>query len=97
MFSLSLVSHCLGAHRDLPSFPTRRSSDLVVVARIAGNVHPTRFPAGGAHHTDAAGRVRLAGLRVLHRRGKGVERVGQDRKSTRLNSVTDVSRMPSSA
>src|SRR5436189_5628076 len=31
--------HCAGDHPDLPSFPTRRSSDLVSTAELAALVH----------------------------------------------------------
>src|SRR5436305_10172533 len=65
-------------HRDLHSFPTRRSSDLTA--------HPARMPAyrgaagisvGGAHRAHPR-RVHAARMRSM--------RPAQDRKSTRLNS-----------
>src|SRR5262245_64034643 len=70
------------AHLDLPSFPTRRSSDL------PGD----RLPAGDAQPAVDPGLVRPAG--VFQRRldpapgGRpaGCGREGADRKSTRLNS-----------
>src|SRR5690625_7763706 len=74
-----------GAHRDLHSFPTRRSSDLVVLLGALG------------HHHGERGRGDDVGIAELTRRGGvGVRRVGGagggghlgdlDRKSTRLNS-----------
>src|SRR5699024_12307613 len=38
--SFSSLSHCYAPHRDLPSFPTRRSSDLCCWAPIS----PATFP-----------------------------------------------------
>src|SRR3712207_8302649 len=65
-----------GAHRDLPSFPTRRSPDLRervldLVRQAAGQRAQLREPLGLAR----------AALQPLH---PAVE--GEDRKSTRLNS-----------
>src|SRR4030095_5489216 len=62
----------LQSHRDLPSFPTRRSSDL--------------WHARPEHRTRAPGtrRARRGGPRV--RPGPGNRGPGLDRKSTRLNS-----------
>src|SRR5262245_64636231 len=61
---------CSGAHRDLHSFPTRRSSDLPTQER-ADMVAISAF---GGERVVAAVREEL---RILER---------QDRKSTRLNS-----------
>src|SRR5688500_20250273 len=55
--------------RDLPSFPTRRSSDLA--GRIVGDRRDVPFGDGPA---DDLGKACLG------------HRLGQDRKSTRLNS-----------
>src|SRR5207249_11299722 len=66
-----------GHHRDLDSFPTRRSSDLVARGVRSG---ARDVQAGGQPHRSAPGRVA---------QGHGWARVclrGQDRKSTRLNS-----------
>src|SRR5699024_12505980 len=76
---------------DLPSVPTRRSSDLVLrlVAELGLTVDgPAQEPAGILHGHDAAGN---------HAAGKGVTLadildigndllIQRDRKSTRLNS-----------
>src|SRR5436853_1149080 len=71
--SMSFFFTCDGAHRDLHSFPTRRSSDLVVEGHGQGHRHrPGHRLVGGA------------GVGVPRRRVE-VQR-GQDRKSTRLNS-----------
>src|SRR5207248_10992993 len=63
----------IAPHRDLHSFPTRRSSDLGPAPR-RGAVRAAR--------RRGAGR----GLRRLLRREAARRRVEQDRKSTRLNS-----------
>src|SRR5690606_41514635 len=70
---LAALSHWHGAHRDLPSFPTRRSSDLL--ACLAHQV--TGVVAGDRGHGDRALDVGDGG---------GGEERGLDRKSTRLNS-----------
>src|SRR5207249_12280473 len=87
----SSLLHCSGSHRPLPSFPTRRSSDLALVLQH----RPYRSQESGVLHPDARS----------HRKG-GVESVApweepfvhaprgllpfrlrrEDRKSTRLNS-----------
>ena len=48
----------------------------VSVAWITGNREPLRRPTARADHADARRRVGCARLRVLHRYGKGVERIG---------------------
>src|SRR5205085_12484281 len=68
---------CSGHHRDLHSFPTRRSSDLDGAGGGGDGVHPRlvhRAPDPGG---------RLAGLRQV---AWGRDLRGVDRKSTRLNS-----------
>src|SRR5207249_11838024 len=82
--SLCLSFHCSSANRDLPSFPTRRSSDLeeagiddrcVVELRVrvsSGEGGHRRF-----HHRGIA----EPGVAIAGRKG-----ARQDRKSTRLNS-----------
>src|SRR5690606_41529171 len=67
---------CYGAHRDLHSFPTRRSSDLSPLPRLRGRgqkislrsffLFPTAYPLPAAP--------------------SGATRLNLDRKSTRLNS-----------
>src|SRR5690606_39948802 len=73
-------------HRDLPSFPTRRSSDLGAKDRGGGLL--IRGEAGigkSALLDEAAGSAAVSGLRVLTAAGSESER-NLDRKSTRLNS-----------
>src|SRR5690606_41239750 len=81
----SSVGESPGAHRHLPSFPTRRSSDLAeresaagsgAVARRAHGAERFRFlPRRGSDHG------RGSCCRAAHRHPGSV-----DRKSTRLNS-----------
>src|SRR5437762_7216442 len=67
---------CYGDHRDLHSFPTRRSSDLVVHGgEVVGGERIEQFVLGDGAGGDHAGDVALD--QPQHR---------QDRKSTRLNS-----------
>src|SRR5207253_9741093 len=69
--------HCYGDHRDLHSFPTRRSSDLAARGeQRRGADRPTLRVRPGAPRG-----VPLRGLA-----GRGIPREEQDRKSTRLNS-----------
>src|SRR5690606_41688039 len=74
-----------GAHRDLHSFPTRRSSDLVLVQRpesvpivrlsaFEGDFHREKAFVGGSTEFDIKQRFSLSA------------RSKADRKSTRLNS-----------
>src|SRR5437899_5721460 len=65
------------AHRDLHSFPTRRSSDLARGLHV-GDQGTDRLAAFGPHDRRRFGRRR--GIR-----GQRTE-LAQDRKSTRLNS-----------
>src|SRR5690606_40961764 len=49
------------AHPDLPSFPTRRSSDLLVIVLETGNEHPRlRRPGGKIDQHDLIAFVRAA-------------------------------------
>ncbi|MCG3120704.1 MAG: hypothetical protein ALAOOOJD_03532 [bacterium] len=48
----------------------------VIVARVAGDVNPARFTATRADHTDAAGGIRGADLRILHGNDERIKRVG---------------------
>src|SRR5206468_11756608 len=90
------------AHPDLPSFPTRRSSDLGVDGRAVARV--ADLHAGQDAHLVARGAQ--AGERVLEERGPRPRQerlvashplaapsrdreAGEDRKSTRLNSSHD--------
>src|SRR5699024_12694890 len=77
-FSLSFLFffYCYGDHRDLHSFPTRRSSDLGAEYR----------PVHAEHGADERGRDSRECCRSdLYRRCQP-PRLGSDRKSTRLNS-----------
>src|SRR5207247_9676338 len=83
--------HALRLPRSLPSFPTRRSSDLAfgLVVRPALDEHglprtrglhgvQNRFPRGGFGARPRVTRQRIRAIDVVRRAG--------DRKSTRLNS-----------
>src|SRR5690606_42060987 len=86
-FLLSFLLACIDSLRALPSFPTRRSSDLPAVVRRPAAYHARRGARdhGVVGHRAADHRARgdhdvppEAGTRQDHRAG--------DRKSTRLNS-----------
>src|SRR5207247_10176152 len=66
-------------HRNLPSFPTRRSSDLPLPPTAAPRA---RFGRTGCGHNGRVGR--RAPDPIARRRRS--ERTARDRKSTRLNS-----------
>src|SRR5438105_5720312 len=78
------LSHRSADHRDLHSFPTRRSSDLVVaLSRLNGAmlweanmVQNSAQPYGGTMAPLVVGDLVIA----------GVSGADEDRKSTRLNS-----------
>src|SRR5436305_7539805 len=75
LLSIVFFLYCYGSHRDLHSFPTRRSSALrPLVARGAAwaREHPCERP-------------RSAGLESLRHAAAGRAH-DEDRKSTRLNS-----------
>src|SRR5207302_10970516 len=68
-------------HRDLHSFPTRRSSDL----RVAEAIAELQRAIAGAE--DPLERARLqVHLAQAHMEPRALERILGDRKSTRLNS-----------
>src|SRR5947208_4688115 len=79
------LSYASAAHRDLPSFPTRRSSDLSAFVSVAhgfvnnGLIDLTSINGGGS---DA--RMDVSG--TLTNVAGAVIRSSVDRKSTRLNS-----------
>src|SRR5206468_10848490 len=75
-----------GPHLALPSFPTRRSSDLALRLGLQHEV------VGLLRLDDALAQSQNGGREEDRNDG-----FSQDRKSTRLNSVTIRSRMPSSA
>src|SRR5690606_40629241 len=92
-----LSSFYYHAHLHLPSFPTRRSSDLadppVLVARRLDEPIDCAFVAAGVQDLDRGAANVL--VLVLDEVEDGVDdawaadackRVGRDRKSTRLNS-----------
>src|SRR5438309_8194703 len=67
-----------GDHRPLHSFPTRRSSDLAARRRI---------PRGRSYRKRRSRiSARLVATRTLQPDRRRLPTVGQDRKSTRLNS-----------
>src|SRR5690348_18073256 len=81
--------YCSADHRDLHSFPTRRSSDLG--SRSSGypllDLFAHRLPGGERNHAlhEHAGKV--DGVRVeLAGFGEPLDLCDGDRKSTRLNS-----------
>src|SRR5690606_41937733 len=78
-------------HRDLPSFPTRRSSDLArelaVHARVrAGEHHGHAAPAQVGDHFLERLQPCLVDERHPSQAHDEHARIGADRKSTRLNS-----------
>src|SRR5262249_60908092 len=89
-------------HRALHSFPTRRSSDLAAcAARLAERLTSVLLVCSmGPTDTPEAmeGMVPLnRWLQAFARNAPWIAQRAADRKSTRLNPVTDQSRMPSSA
>src|SRR5204862_2623945 len=81
-----------GPHRPLPSFPTRRSSDLTGASLRAAPSLPDGGRAGRRGQPAAPPGPRGGGLRDralgrrVRRAGGGRPYCGGDRKSTRLNS-----------
>src|SRR5207249_11661103 len=71
-----LFLHCPPSLQDLPSFPTRRSSDLVIQAAGARRLSPQTFFDSRA----------ILSLNIGTSCRKKCRRKKQDRKSTRLNS-----------
>src|SRR5690606_41512935 len=86
--SLPCFLHLYRAHRDLHSFPTRRSSDLL---GSSGAAVPFALPVpvDGAQRSFPHGRP-LQSVRLLRGAARRILRTGParrgDRKSTRLNS-----------
>src|SRR5688572_30926895 len=72
--------YACGDHRDLHSFPTRRSSDLGLTQGIGLNIRP--FAAGRWLHSGVSGDDILTGKPGLDM----FYNLTPDRKSTRLNS-----------
>src|SRR5206468_12265014 len=92
---------CSADHRDLHSFPTRRSSDLRRVHALAAELELEARHAEerAGRCTDLRGEVgqrgevvpgpRRLGRELLTRELHAIARVAGDRKSTRLNSSHD--------
>src|SRR5690348_17805242 len=78
------LNTCYTPHLDLPSFPTRRSSDLADAA-VAGRHEAVVHVAGGAVDVPAE-QVRVELPQLLSVRAHHLEPDHRDRKSTRLNS-----------
>src|SRR5205814_8290954 len=76
----SFFFYSSGAHRDLHSFPTRRSSDLRA-PRLRGDAAPVPCRHGQLGGHDRADRPRHDAFRGRQRNASW-----RDRKSTRLNS-----------
>src|SRR5690606_41550430 len=85
----SLFFYRFGAHRDLPSFPTRRSSDLgkytwtVSFFKPSGHV---RLSGRSAYDDVLRGIAKARQVVPAGRQGDGECQRSEDRKSTRLNS-----------
>src|SRR5687768_17695607 len=75
-----LLLHCYGAHRDLHSFPTRRSSDL----RLDSLSMRRQTPVKAAVKTPVKAANKAAVRRAERRPPRRTKT--SDRKSTRLNS-----------
>src|SRR5207248_10814922 len=93
-FPSPLSFHRSAPPRHLPSFPTRRSSDLAILHPADGSVHPARWVRRLAVQAVEAGveireRSHVESLDDLEADQVVVERfdvASLDRKSTRLNS-----------
>src|SRR5206468_13069533 len=78
---------CYGAHRDLHSFPTRRSSDL---EHTGASLETVRMFCATARACDLVPLVRVPATEYHLLAGAlDVGPMGLDRKSTRLNSSHD--------
>src|SRR5207302_4661008 len=92
----AVVAHPPCPPRDLPPFPTRRSSDLASVGAGTARIHdgPTHVPAGSRRYPPAFGGVDAHARHGHHHQSwKAILQTPadtfasrQDRKSTRLNS-----------
>src|SRR5207249_11700537 len=88
---LLFFSYCSAPHRDLHSFPTRRSSDLNIrYADLSGGVRDVTQGAQVVSLASLAQTLVATGVRSDPGHSPDVVRIdlrrGQDRKSTRLNS-----------
>src|SRR5690606_41756397 len=95
---LGSLFHCYGDHRDLPSFPTRRSSDLP--AQPSGAVRRMKAPREGQIMSERFERHRqpwrsdeVAKLKVLASKGKGLKEIAKalsrSEESTRERAKID--------
>src|SRR5439155_25001793 len=81
----SLFFYSYRSPRDLPSFPTRRSSDLLRSVTLRLQLQKSHSVAAQRHRYFLAGRDTNCG-RAASRVGFCINCYGRDRKSTRLNS-----------
>src|SRR5205085_12096729 len=90
--SLHCVSFCTfffygyGDHRDLPSFPTRRSSDLASASLVAAVDAVAGLLAAGAAGSSSKRALAHASTSVTINSKETEPAAPADRKSTRLNS-----------
>src|SRR5207249_10891658 len=82
LFPHSFFFHCSAAHRDLHSFPTRRSSDLGTCSNPAKPNGATCDDGSACTRTDTCQAGTCIGTNPVVCAGDAVG----DRKSTRLNS-----------
>src|SRR5690606_41247174 len=80
-----LLMYCCACRPDLPSFPTRRSSDLVAEQR-GGDAQPLAHAQGVGPHPVAGRRGQPRLLQHLVHPAVRDAVAGGDRKSTRLSS-----------
>src|SRR5262249_60506327 len=87
---LSLFFHCYGPHRDLPSFPTRRSSDLTQLVHRGIDLNAGLPIAEGRHRgIDAFQRIGRERLEVdLRARREAVLR--SEEHTSELQSLTNL-------
>src|SRR5438874_10532118 len=78
MLAPSCSPYCSPQHQALPSFPTRRSSDL--------GLSPVRSPCRSESRCRRDRRRTRAGPRPAREAALAEDRLALDRKSTRLNS-----------
>src|SRR5206468_12466406 len=89
---LIIFIYCYGNHRDLHSFPTRRSSDLIGILNPHLSLDTVRLAFNVAQ--DPVGKFRMLAYQLQVHDDHAVASIrnlptGSDRKSTRLNSSHD--------
>src|SRR5206468_12346830 len=84
LFTTFFLFYCAGHHRDLHSFPTRRSSDLPGAFGGSAIEFAVRLD-----HEGSAATVDRAPHQLMPDKLRGSVRAIADRKSTRLNSSHD--------